>query len=299
VKWSQIYDDSSPNKIFSLDPARIYFNWNRFNEKGLNYDFTFSRSGKYFIPETGFQMRSDYSHYHAGIGYGWIPGEESKLQSYTIGLRTSAYTNNDDGTAQTIESELSYDFMFKPGLNGMFSLGYLYENVSDTFSFSKDAYVPEGKYRFWQFETHINSTQVKRYILGVDFFAGTFYDGTRFSFGLEPSLNVGSTLQLALTYDHNFLKFRSRNQSFSEGIAGFKAHIMFTTKLSVSTFIQYNGADDEMITNLRFRYNPREGNDFYLVFNEGRSTFRDIENPRLPLFNNRALLLKYTYTFTL
>lgn len=299
VKWAQIFDDSSPNKVFSLDPARVHFNWNRFNEKGLNYDFTFSRSGKYFNPETGFQMRSDYSHYQAGIGYGWIPGEESKLQNYTIGVRTSAYTNNNNGTAQTIESELSYDFMFKPGLNGVFSLGYMYENVPDTFSFSGDAYVPAGKYKFYQFETHINSSQVKRYILGVDFFAGTFYDGTRFSFGLEPSVNIGSTLQLALAYDHNFLKFKSRGQSFSEGIAGFKAHIMFTTKLSVSTFIQYNGADDEMITNLRFRYNPREGNDFYIVFNEGRSTYRDIENPRLPRFNNRALLMKYTYTFTL
>jgi hypothetical protein len=28
-------------------------------------------------------------------------------------------------------------------------------------------------------------------------------------------------------------------------------------------------------------------------------TFRDVENPRLPLFNNRSVLLKYTYTFTL
>ena len=44
---------------------------------------------------------------------------------------------------------------------------------------------------------------------------------------------------------------------------------------------------------------PREGNDFNMVFNEGRSTYRDVEDPRLPLFNNRSVLLKYTYTFTL
>jgi len=74
---------------------------------------------------------------------------------------------------------------------------------------------------------------------------------------------------------------------------------MLTTKLSASTFIQYNGAEDAVISNFRLRYNPREGNDFYIVFNEGRTTYRDIDNPRLPLYNSRSVLLKYTYTFTL
>jgi hypothetical protein len=74
---------------------------------------------------------------------------------------------------------------------------------------------------------------------------------------------------------------------------------MFTTKLSVTAFVQYNSTENAMSTNLRLRYNPKEGNDFYLVFNEGRSTYRDIEDPRLPLYNNRSILLKYTYTFTL
>jgi hypothetical protein len=105
--------------------------------------------------------------------------------------------------------------------------------------------------------------------------------------------------QLGLEYEHNFLSFNKRNQSFNGGVAGFKALVMFTTTTSISTFIQYNSAEKAVITNFRFRYNPREGNDFYIVFNEGRNTYRNIENPRLPLFNNRSVLLKYTYTFTL
>ncbi len=53
-----------------------------------------------------------------------------------------------------------------------------------------------------------------------------------------------------------------------------------------------------MLTNFRFRYNPREGNDLYIVFNEGRNTYRNIDEPRLPLYNSRSILVKYTYTFT-
>ena len=299
VKWSQVIDKSSQNKMFSLDPTRLYFNWSRFNEKGLNYDFTWSRSGKDFDPKIGFQMRNNYTHYFGGFGYGWIPGEASSVQNHNVRFSAMAFTDNIDNYAQSFETGLSYDLKFKSDYSGMFSFKHIYENVTDTFSFSSDTYVPIGKYGFNQFESHLNSPETNQFVMGIDFFGGSFYDGDRFTFGVEPSWNIGSSLQLGLEYEHNFLRFNSRNQSFSGGVAGFKALVMFTTKTSISTFIQYNTAENAVITNFRFRYNPREGNDFYIVFNEGRNTYRDIENPRLPLFSNRSVLLKYTYTFTL
>jgi hypothetical protein len=299
VKLAQVMDNFSQNKMFSLYPTRLYLNWNRFTQKGLNYDFTWSRSGKDFDPKIGFQMRNNYTHYFGGLGYGWIPGETSPLQSHQVGVNAIAFTDNMDNSAQSFETGINYDLRFKSGYNGMFSIKYIYENVTDTFSFSNDTYVPAGKYGFNQFETHLNSPETNKFVLGIDGFAGSFYDGDRFTFGIEPLWNIGSGLQLGLEYEHNFLRFKSRNQTFSGGVAGFKALVMFTTRLSVSTFIQYNGAENAVITNFRLRYNPREGNDFYIVFNEGRNTYRDIENPRLPLYNNRSVLLKYTYTFTL
>ena len=202
-------------------------------------------------------------------------------------------------SAQSFETELSYDLSFKSGFSGMFAFKHTYENVADTFSFSKKAYVPAGKYGFNQIETHLNTPKTNKFVLGLDFWGGSFYDGRRMTFGVEPSWNIGSSLQLGLKYIHNFLTFNNRNQTFSGGVAGFKALVMFTTTTSISTFIQYNSAENAVITNFRFRYNPREGNDFYIVVNEGRNTYRDIENPRLPLYSNRSILLKYTYTFTL
>ena len=104
----------------------------------------------------------------------------------------------------------------------MFSVNHLYENVADTFSFSKDAYVPSGKYGFNEVETHLNSPQSNKFVMGVDIYAGSFYDGTRFTIGTEPSWNVGSSLQLGLKYNHNFLNFKNRSQSFSGGVADLK-----------------------------------------------------------------------------
>ena len=101
----------------------------------------------------------------------------------------------------------------------MLSISHLFENVADTFSFSKGAYVPAGKYGFNQLETHLNSPRTNKFVLGVDVFAGSFYDGSRFTVGTEPSWNVSSSLQLGLKYEHNFLSFKNRNQSFSGGVA--------------------------------------------------------------------------------
>jgi hypothetical protein len=74
---------------------------------------------------------------------------------------------------------------------------------------------------------------------------------------------------------------------------------MLDTKLSVSAYIQYNTAVKDVLTNLRLRYNPKEGNDLYLVFNEGRNTNLERETPYLPVYSTRSVLLKYTYTFSL
>jgi hypothetical protein len=74
---------------------------------------------------------------------------------------------------------------------------------------------------------------------------------------------------------------------------------MYNTKLSASAFIQVNSSTDAIISNFRLRYNPKEGNDFYLVFNEGRNTNLDREIPELPQISNRTFLVKYTHTFNL
>ncbi len=299
VKLAQVLDNTSSDKVLSLDPTELYVTWDRFTQKGLNYNFTYARNGKDFNPGIGFFARNNYTHYYAGVGFGWIPGEASAIQNHQIGFNIISYFDNTNNSAQSVQTGIMYDLAFKSGYSGMLSISHSFENVADTFSFSKEAYVPSGKYGFDQLETHLNSPRTNKFVFGVDGYAGSFYDGTRFTIGTEPSWNVGSSLQLGLRYEHNFLSFKNRGQSFNGGVAGFKVLVMVSTKLSLSTFVQYNGADNSLITNFRFRFNPREGNDFYIVFNEGRSTYRDIENPRLPLFNNRSVLLKYTYTFTL
>ena len=47
------------------------------------------------------------------------------------------------------------------------------------------------------------------------------------------------------------------------------ALLMFSTSLSLSGFVQYANVDHLGSGNFRLRWNPREGVDLFVVYNEG------------------------------
>jgi hypothetical protein len=100
-------------------------------------------------------------------------------------------------------------------------------------------------------------------------------------------------------YDFNDVNFKERDQRLTAHIVRLRSSYSFSTELSLSGFVQHNSKADLTITNLRLRYNPKEGNDLYIVYNEDFNSNRKRELPNLPFSNSRALLLKYTYTFIL
>lgn len=72
-----------------------------------------------------------------------------------------------------------------------------------------------------------------------------------------------------------------------------------TTRTSLVSFVQYNTAVSRVLANFRFRYNPGEGNDLWIVYDEGLNTNTDRVTPELPFSSGRTILVKYTYTFRL
>ncbi len=75
-----------------------------------------------------------------------------------------------------------------------------------------------------------------------------------------------------------------------------------STKITFALLTQYNSTDKQVFTNFRFRYNPKEGNDLYLVINDLENSQRNRfmpEMPMLPNYDNRTVVIKYIYTFVL
>ena len=117
---------------------------------------------------------------------------------------------------------------------------------------------------------------------------------------VSPILNLSASFQLSGSYEYNYISFPERDQSMQSTHGRASIFYMYSTKLSASAFVQFNNANDAFIGNFRLRYNPREGNDFYLVYNEYRGFMvQDDTVPLPPSYYNRAIMLKYTHTFRL
>ncbi len=95
----------------------------------------------------------------------------------------------------------------------------------------------------------------------------------------------------------DFLKFPVRGQVLTNHLAGIRILYMLSTKVSFSSYLQYNSAIEKAIANFRFRYNPREGTDLYLVYNEGRNLYPERPDPPVPGVYYRGFLLKFVRTF--
>jgi len=174
------------------------------------------------------------------------------------------------------------------------------ENLQHTLILGNNqASVPAGAYSFAHATAGFSTSVARDLSASFSATTGRFFDGWRMSFYAGPKLKIGSDYDVGLTYYLDFVEFGDRDMRFTNHIIGFKGLMTLTTQTSLAAFIQYNTAIDRVVANLRFRLNPREGNDLYIVYDEGLNTDINRLDPSLPRSAGRTVLLKYTYTFRL
>jgi hypothetical protein len=171
------------------------------------------------------------------------------------------------------------------------------EDLREDLEVSDEVKIPFGVYRFLSFTGEYQTPPGSRIRGSTVIEAGEFYDGSRFSLGVYPEWNVTSHLEVSPEYQINQVRLPERGDALDVHIARLRVRLFFNTELSASTFVQYNSLDHAVILNVRLRYNPREGCDFYLVYNEELNTARYRSRSILPVTNTRALLAKFSYTF--
>jgi hypothetical protein len=242
-------------------------------------------------------MREDYMRYGSRIFYAWIPSAQSFLRLHQVFLDGFLILRNNDNMTESAELGPGWRFESKSGWGGNIQPKIYAENLDEEFELSDDVEVPPGEYTFYGVEAIVNTPMGRTFFLMPNFKIGSFYDGWRLSAGAVYMLGLSSTWQLSGFYEFNHIQFPDRNQELTAHIARLKIMATFTTKLSLSAFIQYSGMDDVVVANVRFRYNPREGNDFYIVYNHGLNTNRFRDVPSRPSTDNRAIMIKYTHTF--
>jgi len=204
---------------------------------------------------------------------------------YSEALLILSNTNN---ITESAYIGLGYELETKSGYKVKAIPKIYHENLFENFSLSEDTEIPLGKYTFFNLNTEFSTPSGNSFSSQAGLIVGSFYDGWEVSISANPRWSVSSTLELEGNYEFNHVSFPSRNQQFKSHITRLHIIYMLNTKFFAMAFIQYNSAIDSVIANFRIRYNPREGVDLYLVYNEAVNSDR-----------NRAIMLKYTYTFNM
>lgn len=295
--WAQSFESGEENDPVSLDPSRFRLTWDRRTMKGLGFNLGYSYAGEDYNPGLGFEMREDFSQIGNRLWYGWLPGEKSSLYSHNIFVDGFLYLRNDRSSLESLEIGPGWQFVAKSGWNGQFALKLYKESLIEEIEFFDRVDVPPGEYSFCGFEGYLQSPFGSLLSAMVTAKTGSFYDGWRTTIGLKPIWGISSDLSLSGYYEFNHVTFPDRNQRLTAQIAQIRLLATLSTKFSALAFVQQNSAADELTGNIRLRYNPREGIDLYLVYNENLNTHRRREIPNLPFSSNRAIMVKYSYTF--
>lgn len=283
-----------------LSNSRVYIQWQRRRNNGLSYSFDYDRSGNNFNPEAGFTRRRNFSLFQNLVEYKWITDKSPFFQEIWVFNFTNAYLRHSDDNIESAVFNPHAGFSTKAGASVRMQTNIRYENLLRSFTLSEEdnVTVPAGDYRYLDFEMSYRAPNGWVFRPGMNMGIGGFFDGSRQTYGISSDWNLSSHIEIANEYEYNKVRFGERSQEFDAHIARLRLRTALNTKLSLTTFAQYNSEISKTSINARFRYNLAEGDDLWIVYDNVLNTERSQAGlPRLPLSSFRVLLVKFTYTF--
>ncbi len=301
--WAQSFDDQETappgGSLDALDRGVARVNWERRGQDGLTYVLDLSRTGWSFDPGMGFLRQRDYTKGQANVGYGWRLAPGAALYAATVNLTSGIYRRNEDGVVETVDVEPSVVLQTWGQHQLTLAAPFSHEDPQSSFYLPAATSVPAGTYDYVAGRVQYAAPQGDRFRTQATLEGGQFFDGTRTSLSLGPVWDPSAHLNLSANYRIDRVRFAARNQAFTAHVARLRAQVMLSTATSAVGFVQYSSTDHAVIANLRVRYNPREGNDLYIVWNEGLVTDRNSFSPVRPFSTARTILVKYSHTLQL
>ena len=296
-KIASTFDDRFEQNFSLVDNSKIRFNFHRRAINKFYYQLILQRVGKRYLPAMGFESREDYKLCDAQFFYGHFLKPESPFRLITPSLRYFMTLRNTDNSVQSVMVEHPWELSFKSAAVLKITGIWWYENLLSPLYFSQNTFIEPGSYSFYGATLDYEMAPYQPLQTDVKANASTFYDGKQYSLSVIPTWHQSKYLELSGELAINYIDFPERNQREYLNIYRIQALLALNTHVSLQLLSQYNQLTKQIITNTRFRYNFSEGNDLWIVYNETTNTDLERTVPDLPGFDNRLMIIKYTYTF--
>ncbi|EAR03028.1 carbohydrate binding family 9 domain-containing protein [Maribacter sp. HTCC2170] len=297
ARWAQSFDTNLEPE--DTDNSKYFVQLNKRSQKGVVYTFNYGRTGKNYLPKMGFERRLDYNQLGTKLSYNIFPSAKSKIVQYGPYVNSVFIWGNTSKELETRNNELGFQLLTKLGWNYTIFLNNNKELLLSELSLVGGITLDAGAYNFNSVSATMISPVTQRISYATTLDIGNFYDGKKVTISASPFMNITPDFILQGSLSYNKLTFESSNINKDITLASLKLLHTFSTKLTLSSQVQYNNVSKTYAGNFRLRYNPKEGNDFYLVYNGDFNQNIGRVQPYLPTSNYQSVQLKYTHTFQL
>jgi hypothetical protein len=280
---------------FTGDRNRIYIQWQNRSQVGFNYSFSYSQADLQYNPGLGFEERVNFKAFGDRISYGWFAHGNPTLRSVLIDLKANAWFTNTTNRLEgfMIAPELFVEWNRRSFLRT--SLMRFDDRPPRAFNLSPDVVIEPGNYLNYTGEVTYATPSVNFLSSEFTIAGGSYYGGELISASVFPTFILSKYLTLSGFYQYNQISFNDV-PDYRSHVGRFKVSTSLSVKYSLNAFVQYNSLVRLSYLNIRFRFNPKDGNDLYLVYNE---TFdhKVVRSHSLPFSDYRMFILKYVHTF--
>ena len=168
------------------------------------------------------------------------------------------------------------------------------EVLVQDFEIADGVIISPGDYEFDRYSIEYKGAGQRAFAPFVEWADGDFYDGNRlkliagFDWRPNPRINFG------LSYQYNDVELPAGD--FTTRLIQVNANYSFNTRWSWVNLIQYDNVTESASINSRLRWNPRAGQDLFIVLNHNfaaEGAFSGLDPDKL------AFSIKYTHTFRL
>jgi hypothetical protein len=236
-------------------------------------------------------IRVGFKHLYTANSY-FIYPKEGPISRHVFKLETYSVVNPNYSFNET-DLTGSYQVELK---NTSFFKALIIHNELDLMypiSFTDSKPLPAKRYQYSQGGLTYYSDSRKLFSYSVTYSGGQFYNGTLQSLLGAITLRSRPHFNLVFQAEYDKLQFPGAYGRSELLLLSPKIEYNFNTKISWTTFLQYNTQANNFNINSRFQYRFKPMSDLYLVYTDNYYTTPFMQN------KNRAIILKVNYWLNL
>ena len=232
---------------------------------------SWQRLGEDLDPAVGFIRRPGIHEFFGMLSYELYP-EGKFLNEVDFDFKTQVETDL-DLKALSEDNELESEFELESGDRAEFAISRRRELFEKDFEIFDDIVIPAGNFNYWRGRASMSTAPSRGWyaFAGTNF--GGYPDGEKL--GINGKIGWQPSPSFSLNFGADVDWFELEDGEFETLILNSSVRFTPTTKISISSRVQFDTASGQLGLNSRLRWMVTPASDIYLVFNQGFRRFDD------------------------